>query len=134
MFGTVTRVVNATYLIRVQHKTRILVGSIIGLASFGLIALCCAFNDIPVMFYLSMLATVLVGIQCSLGESTTLGFLKGFPGETIGFYGSGTGFAGIFGSGSLILLKAIKVSDAMIFLLATPTIVPYFFCFWWLDK
>ena len=86
------------------------------------------------MFYLSMFASVMIGIQSSLGESTTLGFLKGFPGETIGFYGSGTGFAGIFGSGTLIVLKAIKLSDAITYLLFAPTLIPYFFCFWWLDK
>ena len=86
------------------------------------------------MFYLSMFASVMIGIQSSLGESTTLGFLKGFPGETIGFYGSGTGFAGIFGSGTLIVLKAIKCPDAITYLLFAPTLIPYFSCFWWLDK
>ena len=86
------------------------------------------------MFYLSMFASVLVGVQSALGESTTLGFLKGFPGETVGFYGSGTGFAGIFGSGTLIVLKAVKFPDALIYLLASPTLIPYYLCFFWLDK
>ena len=63
-----------------------------------------------------------------------IGFLKNFPGETVGFYGSGTGFAGIFGSGTLIILKAIGLSDTAIYLIASPTLVPYMFSFWWLDK
>lgn len=63
-----------------------------------------------------------------------IGFLKNFPGETVGFYGSGTGFAGIFGSGTLIILKAIGLSDAAIYLIASPTLIPYMFSFWWLDK
>ena len=86
------------------------------------------------MFYFSLIASILIGVQSSLGESTMIGFLKNFPGETVGFYGSGTGFAGIFGSGTLIILKAIGLSDAAIYLIASPTLVPYMFSFWWLDK
>ena len=85
------------------------------------------------MFYLSLLASVMIGVQSSLGESTMIGFLKNFPGETVGFYGSGTGFAGIFGSGTLIILKACGLSDSAIYLIASPTLVPYMFSFWWLD-
>jgi len=86
------------------------------------------------MFYFSLIASILIGVQSSLGESTMIGFLKNFPGETVGFYGSGTGFAGIFGSGTLIILKAIGLSDAAIYLIASPTLLPYMFSFWWLDK
>ena len=85
------------------------------------------------MFYLSLVASILIGVQSALGESTMIGFLKNFPGETVGFYGSGTGFAGIFGSGMLIILKAVGLSDAAIYLLASPTLIPYIFSFWWLD-
>ena len=81
-----------------------------------------------------MLASILIGVQSALGESTVLGFLKSFPGETVGFYGSGTGFAGIFGSGMLIVLKSLKLSDTAIYLLATPTVIPYFYAFHWLDS
>ena len=86
------------------------------------------------MFYVSLVSAILMGIQSALGESTTLGFLKNFPGETIGFYGSGTGFAGIFASGTLIVLKALSFSDSTIYLIAAPTVIPYFLCFWWLDQ
>lgn len=86
------------------------------------------------MFYLSLLATIMIGVQSALGESTMIGFLKTFPGETIGFYGSGTGFAGLFATSILIVLKAIKLPDAAIYLIASPTLIPYMFAFWWLDK
>lgn len=86
------------------------------------------------MFYLSLLASIMIGVQSALGESTMIGFLKSFPGDTVGFYGSGTGFAGIFGSGILIILKAVKLPDAAIYLIASPTLIPYMFSFWWLDK
>ena len=70
----------------------------------------------------------------AIGESTLLGFLKNFPGETVGFFGSGTGFAGISGSGSLILLKYLNLSNSTIYLLAAPTMVPYYLSFRFLTK
>ena len=34
----------------------------------------------------------------------------------------------------LIVLKSLKLSDAAIYLLAAPTVIPYFYSFWWLDR
>ena len=63
-----------------------------------------------------------------------LGFLKEFPGDLIGYFSSGTGFAGIFGAGSLLIFKAIGLKDYLIYLLAAPTLIPYFLCFYWMDN
>jgi hypothetical protein len=71
-----------------------------------LIVVCCYFNTHIVFFYISLLASISIGASCALGESTLLGFLKEFPGETVGYYASGTGFAGIFASSTIILLTA----------------------------
>jgi len=60
--------------------------------------------------------------------------MKSFPGPLIGYFSSGTGFAGLFGSGSLILLALLKVPTWAIYLLAAPTIIPYFLCFYWMEK
>ena len=108
VFGTVTRIINAKFLIRTQHKSRIMFGASIGMTSFIVISICCAYKQIPAMFYISLVSAILMGVQSALGESTTLGFLKSFPGDSVGFYGSGTGFAGIFASGTLILLKSLN--------------------------
>ena len=67
-----------------------------------------------------------------MGEATSLGFCKGFPSTTVGFFGSGTGFAGIFGSGILLILKGAGLSDGVIFLIVAPSVIPYFFSFFWL--
>lgn len=56
------------------------------------------------MFYLALFASVLTGISCGMGEATFLGFLKGFPSHTVGYVSSGTGFAGIFGTLTLLTL------------------------------
>lgn len=86
------------------------------------------------MFYLSLLASIIVGVAIALGESTNLGFLKTFPGDNIGYYGSGTGFAGITGALIFIALKPIGLSDGAIFLVALPSVIPYFLCFYWINN
>jgi hypothetical protein len=81
---------------------------------------------------LALFASVLIGIAQGWGESTVLGFLKGFPEDSIGYFASGLGFSGIFGSGLIILLNAANCQDYMIYLLGTPIVVPYFLSFYWL--
>ena len=134
LMSSVTRFVNAKYLIRTQHKTRIVFVTACIVVSFFIIALCVFESDIEAMFYVSLLASIVVGIGIALGESTNLGFLKTFPGETIGFYGSGTGMAGITGSLIFIALKPIGLSDGAIYMIAIPTAIPYFLSFLWLNK
>ena len=55
-------------------------------------------------FYLAIFASVLVGIASSVGEATFLGFTNLFPSHTVGFVSSGTGFAGISGTMTLLIL------------------------------
>lgn len=40
-----------------------------------------------------------------------LGYCKSFSSSLIGFWSSGTGFAGIFGSGFFLVLRALKFTD-----------------------
>ena len=134
VFSSITRIVNSKYLIRMQHMTRIIFVTITIVLSFLIIAICCFYHDVSAMFYLSLLASIVVGVGCALGESVNLGFLKTFPGNGIGYYGSGTGFAGIFGSLIFIALKPTGLSDAAIYLIAMPTAIPYILCFIWLNK
>jgi hypothetical protein len=86
------------------------------------------------MFYLSLFAAVLVGVGCSLGESTLLGFMKTFPGNTVGYYASGTGCAGISGNLILIILTAGGMSRGTIYLATVPTAIVYLLAFLWLNK
>ena len=59
-----------------------------------------------------------------------MGFFKTMPSNAIGFYGSGTGMAGITGALIFIALEPI-MSDQAIYLLAAPTAIPYVLCFRW---
>ncbi len=99
-----------------------------------IISLACTYNKYEVSFWFSLVSSIILGTGSALGESTTLGFCKGFPSSTVGFFGSGTGFAGIFGSGSILALKAAGLNNGQIFFIITPTIIPYFLAFWWISR
>ena len=101
---------------------------------FLIISLACTFNTIEASFFISLFASVILGTVSALGESTTLGFCKGFPSTVVGYFGSGTGFAGIFGSGMILILQSAGLSDGAIFFIITPTVIPYFLAFWWISR
>lgn len=46
-----------------------------------------------------------------------LGYCKNFNSKLIGFWSSGTGFAGIFGSGYYLILKALELEEIYVFLI-----------------
>lgn len=134
LFSSLTRIINSKWLIRMQHITRIMMVAFCIFASFIIIAFCCFYDTVNSMFSVSLLASVIVGAGCALGESVILGFLKTFPGNAIGYYGSGTGMAGITGALIFIALKPLGLSDGAIYMIAAPTAIPYFLCFYWLNK
>ena len=58
-----------------------------------------------------------IGIASGLGESTILGFCKGFPSRFVGIFCSGIGCSGIFSSLTYLLLKSGGFGDSTIFYL-----------------
>ena len=54
-----------------------------------------------------------------------LAYMKLFPSHLVGYVSSGTGFAGIFGTLTLLVLHGINLSNTFIFLIAIPTIFVY---------
>ena len=131
--------VNAKWFLKTKHKSRqwfVACGMAFGffLISFCVLGTNDGTSDSSKVykFYLSLVASIIIGVTCALGESNVLGLLKGFPSKTIGFFGSGTGFAGIFGDSSLIILRAIGLKDWLIYSTAAPTMIPYLFCCLWL--
>ena len=85
-------------------------------------------------FVVAVMASCLIGIASGMGEATFLGFLKGYPSHTVGYVSSGTGFAGISGTMTLLMLKGIGLEDQYIFVLAIPTIFIYYYAFRWLNS
>ena len=111
-----------------------LISGILMVLGFLLIAFACTYDQNMASFYVSLLAAVFLGVMSALGESTVLGFCKGFPSDVVGYFGSGTGFAGIFGAGILLVLSSANVSLGAIFFIVTPTVIPYLIGFWWLNR
>jgi hypothetical protein len=50
----------------------------------------------------------------------------------VGYFGSGTGFAGVFGSGIILLLTGLGVDYNIIFFVISVSVVPYFISFYYL--
>jgi len=67
------------------------------------ISIACIYNTVPAMFWVAITASIFTGVSQSFGEAVFLGFLKGFPSYMIGYTSSGTGVAGIFATGTLLL-------------------------------
>jgi hypothetical protein len=81
-----------------------IINSVLMAAGFLIISFACTYNTNVASFYVSLVASIILGTVSAFGESTTLGFCKGFPSTVVGYFGSGTGFAGVFGSGMILLL------------------------------
>lgn len=62
IFSSATRIINAAYLLKVQHRTRIMVATCLLVTAFVLIAVCCFYDKVSAMFWLSLVASVIVGI------------------------------------------------------------------------
>lgn len=123
----------AKFLIKVAHIKRIFVNTLIMVTAYLLISFATTFNEYETSFYLVLASSVLLGLVSSLGGTTLIGFCKGFPSEVVGYFASGTGFAGVFGSGILIVLKgATDLNDGFIFFLVAPLSLVYFLAFYWL--
>lgn len=105
MSSGTTRIVNAKYLLRIPHLERILINTLFMAFAFVLLAISTNYADYWFSFYMALISASFFGVVTALGESTVLGFCKEFPSSYVGFYSSGTGFAGIFGSGLLLVLK-----------------------------
>ena len=114
-FSILTRVANGTVLVNVPHMKRIGYVSMLSIASFSLIAMASwnagTAKDGAEWFVVAVMASCLIGIASGMGEATFLGFLKGYPSHTVGYVSSGTGFAGISGTMTLLMLKGIGLED-----------------------
>ena len=110
-----------------------LIVSSIAITSFILMAIASNNNSRIFYFHLAILASVFTGLAQGLGEATMLGYMNMFPSHLVGYISSGTGFAGILGTFTLLLLQSLNFSNTTIFLIAIPTIFIYQFNYFWLN-
>lgn len=113
-----TRIANGTILVNIPHMTRITATTVLSIVSLGLVSLASFHAPAPdavdpskFWFYVAVFASCLIGIAGGMGEATFLGFLKGYPAHTVGYVSSGTGFAGISGTVTLLVLQGIGLKN-----------------------
>jgi len=58
--------------------------------------------------------------------------MKGYPSENVGDVASGTGFAGLFATGTVAAKSFLGIDNWLMFVIEAPTIVIYFLAFKWL--
>ena len=126
-------ILNFRYLSSINSLIRIIGVCIISVLSFGVMSICTSIQG-SWGFPVALMASLVMGMAQSIGECVNLGFLKAFPSDYIVGYSSGTGFAGIAGSGAWLICNAIGLHGYQVFLLFSPLLVVYFFSFLWVYK
>lgn len=91
-------------------------------------------NEQSLAFWFALLAIGILSCTAAFGESTILGYCKGFPSYYVGYFVSGTGVAGLFAAITLVTLKYFEFSLTSIYILLTPTAILNFICFNYLNR
>ena len=118
-----SRLANATVLVNWPSLHRSYIVSISYIISFLMVSYACYRDDDKNYFWLAITASVFCGIASGIGEAAFISYLKGFPSHLVGYVSSGTGFAGISGTFGLLLLKAMNLSNTVIYLIMAPTLI-----------
>ena len=82
-----------------------------------------------VNFWFSLVCIMVIGATSGFGESVILGMLKHYRSDLVGGWSSGTGMAGIAGSGLYFLFDAFDFPLVYTYLVLVPTAYLYFGCF-----
>lgn len=124
VLSAVVRSINSKFFLRIPHRKRIAFAISFMILGFTIIALSSLTSN-KIGFYTSLLGSMICGAMCAFGESIILGkqqhhlqisssncwtpsgYLKVFPSKLVGGWSSGTGCAGPFGSGLVLVFKAI---------------------------
>ena len=119
-----------------KHINRFKICAILGILAFLLISIATYEGSLQKeqFFYMAIFASCLIGMSVSMGEATFLSFINGFPSHMVGYVSSGTGFGGISGTASLLLLQSLGLSNQIIFLIVTPTYFLFFYSAYWLNQ
>lgn len=126
-FNLFIRVFNMKFFIKLKHTTRIIINTGVLMAAYTIIAVASNYHTFTA-FVFALIASALMGGGSCFGESTVLGYLKGYPSEVVLGWSSGTGFAGVFGAGISILIK-LKLSTFYLCIGCLPLCILYLICF-----
>jgi hypothetical protein len=137
----ITRFANGTILVNIEHPKRFFASACLATCAFFLIAFASfhgedkdSGKDESGYFWVAIAATMLVGCGMAMGEATFLGYCRGFPSHVVGYVSSGTGCAGLTGTGTMLVLQSIELKNSTIFLIASPSMLIYLSAIYWLHK
>lgn len=133
LFASLIQFINSWLLIKIKHIHRLTFNAFYMLSAYLLITAVTIWQ-FEAGFYIALVAALMHGTSAAFSESTVLGFMKGFPSRLVAPFSTGTGFAGVFGSGILLFLKLWFDRDGYIFAIVSPIILVYLFCIFWLQK
>jgi hypothetical protein len=103
--GVISRFVNGACCVNIKHIQRILMVTIMSIASFLAIAYSTKMAVYPSFFWIAIFASIFMGVAQSFGEAVIIGFCNYLPHKLMGSFSAGTGFAGPFSTVSLLGFK-----------------------------
>lgn len=133
LFASLIQFINCWLLININHVTRLTFNAFYMLSAYLLITVVTIW-EFEAGFWIALFAALMHGTSAALSESTVLGYMKGFPSRLVAPFSTGTGFAGIFGSGVLLVLKIFFEKDGYIFAIVSPIIIVYLACIFYLRR
>ena len=131
MFGGIVRILNSRFLLQYKHFTRVvwvclawLIGFLLFRFAYSLIG-----KDGTVGFIVSLISTIIIGSFTSIGDGAIIGFMKALPAENIAGWSSGTGIAGLTGTGFYLLCSSLGLKFDTMVLILMPFGLVYVFNF-----
>ena len=121
--------INMKWLIGIEYKKRLLMVLLMTAGSYLGVSLAVT-NAFPDGWFWSCCFAAVLTLAQIFGELGILAFLRSFPPELVGGWGTGTGVAGILSSFMYILLRGpLNLSSSLVFVLCLPSLVIFWLSF-----
>ena len=132
--GFFLRICNMLFLYKIPAKLRVLISTIFGLIGLFGIVISIVWqrsleNPTYWLFFLCLCSILIIGGVQSFAESVMLSYQGLFEPEIVNWWSSGTGFAGVAGSGLYLFFTGLKVEDTITFSCLMPLYIVYAFIF-----
>ena len=137
--GLVLRIFNMTILYKIRVKVRILCCTIFCILGLLGISLSIILQEVTQtetywLFVFCLCMILVVGGIQAFAQSVIVSYLGRFEPEIVNWWSSGTGLAGLAGSGVYLLLSSLNVPDKITFIGLTPLCVIYVLLFFFFVK
>ncbi|EKE42796.1 BTN1 protein, putative [Entamoeba nuttalli P19] len=137
--GLILRILNILFLYKIPIKIRLLFSTIFNLVGLFGMVLCILLQEYTqttsfIFFGLCLFMILIIGGVQSFAESVILSYSGRFPPEMVNGWSSGTGFAGVAGSGLYLFFTGLNIPNTISFTCLTPFCVIYAIVFFFMIK